>query len=144
MGTRPNFMKIAPIAADLRRRGDRFDHVLVHTGQHYDEAMAGVFFAELGLPAPDHSLGIGSGSHAAQTGAMLTGLEPILVAARPDAVVVYGDTNSTLAGALTAAKLDIPVAHVEAGLRSFDRRMPEELNRIVADHLAHHAAALSP
>src|SRR5690606_35473685 len=102
----------------------------------WDEAMAGSFFGELGLARPDHTLGAGGGSHAEQTARMLTGLEPILAAAQPDAVLVYGDTNSTLAGALTAAKLGIPVAHVEAGLRSFDRRMPEELNRIVADHLA--------
>jgi UDP-N-acetylglucosamine 2-epimerase len=107
-------------------------------------ALAGIFFAELGLPPPDHSLGIAGGSHAAQTGAMLTALEPIVTAERPDAVLVYGDTNSTLAGALVAAKLDVPVAHVEAGLRSFDRRMPEEVNRVVVDHLSRWLFAPTP
>ncbi len=110
--------------------------MFVDTGQHWDDEMAGAFFRDLGLARPDHSLGAGGGGHAEQTAAMLTGLEPILLEARPDAVLVYGDTNSTLAGALAAAKLDIPVAHVEAGLRSFDRRMPEEINRVVADHLS--------
>ena len=112
------------------------DEVFVDTGQHWDEAMAGAFFAELSLARPDHSLGIGGGGHAEQTGRMLIALEPILSSERPDAVLVFGDTNSTLAGALAAAKMGIPVAHVEAGLRSFDRRMPEELNRVVADHLS--------
>ena len=106
--------------------------------------MAGAFFSELGLPRPDHSLAAGGGSHAAQTGRMLTGLEPILEHEHPDAVLVYGDTNSTLAGAVAAAKLGIPVAHVEAGLRSFDRRMPEEVNRVVADHLATWCFAPTP
>ena len=106
--------------------------IFVDTGQHYDEAMAGSFFEELGLARPDHSLGIGGGSHGDQTGRMLIALEPLLRDVAPDAVLIYGDTNSTLAGALAGAKLGIPVAHVEAGLRSFDRRMPEELNRIVA------------
>ena len=114
----------------------RYDDVFVDTGQHWDAAMASDFFTELGLVRPDHSLGAGGGSHAQQTAAMLGGLEPIVVAERPDALLVYGDTNSTLAGALVAAKPEIPVAHVEAGLRSRDRRMPEELNRIVTDHLA--------
>ncbi|MEO8463518.1 MAG: UDP-N-acetylglucosamine 2-epimerase (non-hydrolyzing), partial [Chloroflexota bacterium] len=114
----------------------RHDEVFVDTGQHWDESMAGSFFSELGLARPNYSLGAGGGSHAEQTAVMLLGLEPILIAERPDAVLVYGDTNSTLAGALAAAKLGIPVAHVEAGLRSFDRQMPEELNRVVADHLA--------
>jgi UDP-N-acetylglucosamine 2-epimerase len=118
--------------------------VLVDTGQHYDDELAGQFFAELSLPAPDHALGIGGGGHGEQTGRMLAALEPLLVAERPDAVLVYGDTNSTLAGALAAAKLTIPVAHVEAGLRSFDRRMPEELNRIVADHLSRWCFAPTP
>ena len=109
---------------------------LVDTGQHWDEAMAGAFFRELHLPQPDHSLGVGGGTHAQQTARMLERLEPILVDRAPDAVLVYGDTNSTLVGALAAAKLGIPIAHVEAGLRSFDRRMPEEQNRVVADHLS--------
>jgi len=133
VGTRPQLIKAAALQPALRAR---HAEIFVDTGQHWDEAMAGSFFAELGLARPDHSLGAGGGSHATQTAAMLTGLEPILEAERPDAVLVFGDTNSTLAGALAAVKLGLPVAHVEAGLRSFDRRMPEELNRVVADHLA--------
>lgn len=133
VGTRPQLIKAAALQPALRAR---HVEVFVDTGQHWDDAMAGDFFGELGLARPDHSLGAGGGTHTAQTAAMLLGLEPILVAERPDVVLVFGDTNSTLAGALTAAKLGIPVAHVEAGLRSFDRRMPEELNRVVADHLA--------
>ena len=134
VGTRPQLIKAAVLIPELRRLDK---HVLIDTGQHYDEALAGSFFRELGLPRPDHTLGVGGGSHAEQTARMLLALEPILLAERPDAVLVYGDTNSTLAGALAAAKLGIPVGHVEAGLRSFDRRMPEELNRVVADHLSH-------
>ena len=133
VGTRPQLIKAAALQPVLRAA---CDEVFVDTGQHWDEAMAGAFFAELGLARPDHSLGIGGGGHGEQTGRMLIALEPILTAERPDAVLVFGDTNSTLAGALAAAKLGIPVAHVEAGLRSFDRRMPEELNRVVADHLS--------
>jgi UDP-N-acetylglucosamine 2-epimerase len=133
VGTRPQLIKAAALLPALRRR---HRETFVDTGQHYDEELAGQFFDELDLPAPDHSLGIGGGGHGEQTGRMLLALEPLLRAERPDAVLVYGDTNSTLAGALVAAKLTIPVAHVEAGLRSFDRRMPEELNRIVADHLS--------
>ncbi len=141
VGTRPQLIKAAALLQALRR-----DHreVFIDTGQHYDDALAGVFFGELGLPRPDHALGIGGGSGAEQTGRMLIALEPLLAREAPDAVLVYGDTNSTLAGALTAAKLGIPVAHVEAGLRSFDRRMPEELNRIVADHLARWRFAPTP
>ena len=134
VGTRPQLIKAAALLPALRRR---HDEVFVDTGQHHDEAMAGAFFAELGLPRPDHSLGIGGGTQAEQTGRMLPAIEGVLLAERPDAVLVYGDTNSTLAGALAAAKLGIPVAHVEAGLRSFDRAMPEEVNRVVADHLSH-------
>ena len=141
VGTRPQLIKAAALQPALRAR---HDEVFVDTGQHYDEAMAGAFFAELGLARPDHSLGVGGGSHAEQLAAMLTRLEPILAVGRPDAVLVYGDTNSTLAGALAAAKLGIPVAHVEAGLRSFDRRMPEEVNRVVADHLSRWLFAPTP
>jgi UDP-GlcNAc3NAcA epimerase len=133
VGTRPQLIKAAALQPVLRR-----DHeeVFVDTGQHYDESMAGAFFGELGLARPDHSLGVGGGGAGDQTGRMLIALEPLLRDARPDAVLVYGDTNSTLAGALAGSKAGIPVAHVEAGLRSFDRAMPEELNRIVADHLS--------
>ncbi len=133
VGTRPQLIKAAALVPALRAR---HDEVFVDTGQHYDEAMAGAFFAELGLPRPDRSLGVGGGAQGEQTGRMLAALEPVLVEERPDAVLVYGDTNSTLAGALAAAKLGIPVAHVEAGLRSHDRTMPEEINRVVADHLS--------
>jgi UDP-GlcNAc3NAcA epimerase len=133
VGTRPQLIKAAALQPALR---ERHEEVFVDTGQHWDDALAGSFFNELGLTRPDHSLGIGGGGHAEQTARMLVALEPVLLSERPDAVLVFGDTNSTLAGALTAAKLGLPVAHVEAGLRSFDRRMPEELNRIVADHLS--------
>jgi UDP-N-acetylglucosamine 2-epimerase len=133
VGTRPQLIKAAALVPALRAR---HDEVFVDTGQHYDEPMAGTFFAELGLPRPDHALGIGGGAQGEQTGRMLAALEPVLVDERPDAVLVYGDTNSTLGGALAAAKLGIPVAHVEAGLRSHDRAMPEEINRVVADHLS--------
>ena len=141
VGTRPQVIKAAALSPALRRR---HDEVLVDTGQHWDEAMAGSFFAELGLPRPDHSLGIGGGTQAEQAGQMLPAIESVLLAERPDAVLIYGDTNSTLAGALAAAKLDLPVAHVEAGLRSFDRRMPEEVNRVVADHLSRWLFAPTP
>ena len=141
VGTRPQLIKAAALAPVLRRD---HDEVFVDTGQHWDEAMAGGFFRELDLPRPDHTLGVGGGTHGEQTARMLERLEPILVAERPDAVLVYGDTNSTLVGALAAAKLGIPVAHVEAGLRSFDRRMPEELNRVVADHLLDVALRADP
>ena len=136
VGTRPNMMKIAPIAAELARRGDEFEHVLVHTGQHYDREMSEIFLEELGVGEPDYSLGVGSGSHAQQTAAVMERLEPVLLEVEPDLVLVPGDVNSTMAAALTAAKLLVPIGHVEAGLRSFDRTMPEEINRIVADQLS--------
>jgi UDP-GlcNAc3NAcA epimerase len=133
VGNRPQYVKAAVLSPRLRRVARE---LLLDTGQHYDHELAGLFFEQLALPEPDIALGVGSGSHAAQTAAMLTGVEQALERARPDLVLVYGDTNSTLAGALAAAKLNVPVAHVEAGLRSFDRSMPEEVNRLVADHLA--------
>src|SRR4051794_5742364 len=136
VGTRPNFMKTAPVAAALERRPDEFEHRLVHTGQHYDDAMSTIFLEELGVGQPDVMPGVGSGSHAQQTARMMERLEPVLLEHRPDIVLVPGDVNSTLAAALVAAKLEIPVGHVEAGLRSFDRTMPEELNRIVTDQLS--------
>jgi UDP-N-acetylglucosamine 2-epimerase (non-hydrolysing) len=162
VGTRPNFMKIAPVMRAAERwnaeernaeqgsaeqanaeRADghvaapvRFEQVLVHTGQHYDERMSKVFFHDLDLPVPDHYLEVGSGSHAQQTGAVMEALEPVVERERPDIVVVVGDVNSTLAASLVAAKLCVPIAHVEAGLRSYDRAMPEEVNRVVTDQLS--------
>lgn len=141
VGARPQFIKAAPvsraIAVHNARRPDRsIQEILIHTGQHYDHGMSAVFFAELGLPDPVHHLGVGSGTHGLQTGEMLKRLDAVLLAERPTLTLVYGDTNSTLAGALAAAKMHIAVAHVEAGLRSFNRRMPEEINRVVTDHLS--------
>ncbi|RYP87780.1 UDP-N-acetylglucosamine 2-epimerase (non-hydrolyzing) [Nocardioides guangzhouensis] len=141
-GARPNFPKAAPVVAALARAG--VDQRLVHTGQHYDERMSEVFFRQLGLPEPDVDLGVGSGSQATQTAAAMVALEELFTAAPPRVVVVYGDVNSTLAAALVAAKLQIPVAHVEAGLRSFDTTMPEEVNRLVTDRLSDLLFATSP
>lgn len=135
VGARPEFVQTAPLAREISvRRG--ITGGLIHTGQHYDHEMSKLFFAQLGLPEPLYHLGVGSGSHGVQTGAMLAALDRVYLAERPDVVITHGDTNSTMAAALSAAKLGIPVAHVEAGLRSWNREMPEELNRVVTDHLA--------
>jgi UDP-GlcNAc3NAcA epimerase len=133
VGNRPQFIKAAAVSGPLR---ERHEEVLVHTGQHYDDSLSRVFFAELGLARPDRELGVGGGSNTAQTARMLAGLEPLLLDLAPDAVLVYGDTNSTLAGGLAAAQANVPVVHIEAGMRSFDRAMPEELNRVLVDHLS--------
>ncbi len=133
IGARPQFIKAATVSRQIAQRDD-IEEVLVHTGQHYDANMSDIFFEELGIPRPVHHLGIGGGSHGAMTGRMLAAIEETILAERPDKVLVYGDTNSTLAGALAAVKLHVPVSHVEAGLRSFNRRMPEEINRILTDH----------
>ena len=143
VGTRPNFMKLAPLAREFAKRAD-VEHVVVHTGQHYDAAMSGAFFSDLAIPAPQHSLAVGPGSHAALTAAVLARMEPVLSAEQPDIVLVYGDVNSTIAAALAAAKMNLKVAHVEAGLRSRDRTMPEELNRLLTDQLADLLFAPSP
>jgi UDP-N-acetylglucosamine 2-epimerase (non-hydrolysing) len=136
VGTRPNFVKMAPVIAAMRRRAPDGRHAIVHTGQHYDRLMSEVFLDELGVPAPDHMLGVGSGTHGEQTARVIERLEPVLAEERPDVVLVPGDVNSTLAAALTAAKLEIRLGHVESGLRSFDRSMPEEINRVLADQLS--------
>ena len=136
VGTRPNFVKMAPVIAATRERFGPDANVVVHTGQHYDRAMSAVFLEELGVGEPDHMLEVGSGSHGEQAARVLERLEPVLERERPDLVLVPGDVNSTLAAALCAARSGIPVAHVESGLRSFDREMPEEINRIVTDHLS--------
>src|SRR5713101_5108098 len=135
-GARPNFMKVAPIVAAMRRRHDEFQPLLVHTGQHYDKAMSEAFFRDLEMPEPDVYLGVGSGSQAAQTAAIMQAFEPVVIKEEPDWVIVVGDVNSTLACALVCAKLGIKVAHVEAGLRSRDRTMPEEINRLLTDQIA--------
>ena len=136
IGARPNFVKMAPVIASMRARLPESSHVLVHTGQHYDRAMSDVFLEELGVPDPDHMLGVGSASHAVQTARVMERIEGVMLEERPDVVIVPGDVNSTLAATLVAAKLGIRVAHLEAGLRSFDRTMPEEVNRIVADEFS--------
>src|SRR5438309_4732561 len=134
VGARPNFMKIAPLLWEMQRRG--LSSYLVHTGQHYDERMSKLFFEELNIPRPDIDLEVGSASHAVQTAEVMKRFEPVVLRERPDAVVVVGDVNSTLACALTAVKLGVPVAHVEAGLRSLDRSMPEEINRLLTDAIS--------
>jgi UDP-GlcNAc3NAcA epimerase len=134
VGARPQFIKAGPLSKAIAAHGH--EEILVHTGQHYDARLSDVFFTELQLPVPRHHLGIGSAGHGVQTGSMLAAIEPLLLQDKPDVLLVFGDTNSTLAGALAAAKLHIPVAHVEAGLRSFNRRMPEEINRIMTDHVS--------
>ncbi|MFG2504308.1 non-hydrolyzing UDP-N-acetylglucosamine 2-epimerase [Streptomyces rubiginosohelvolus] len=134
VGARPQLVKLAPVAAAFAQTDHQ--HVIVHTGQHYDADLSDVFFSGLGIPDPDVHLGVGSGSHGVQTGSVLSALDPVLDAEQPDWVLVYGDTNSTIAGALSAVKQHLPVAHLEAGLRSFNRRMPEEHNRVLTDHCA--------
>ncbi|MBS1863387.1 MAG: UDP-N-acetylglucosamine 2-epimerase (non-hydrolyzing) [Actinobacteria bacterium] len=136
IGTRPNFVKTAPVIAAMRERHPDGHHVIVHTGQHYDRAMSEIFFEELGVPTPDHMLEVGSGTHAVQTARTMERLEPVILAEQPDLLVVPGDVNSTLAAVLVASKLQLPIAHVESGLRSFDMTMPEEVNRIVADRFS--------
>jgi len=144
VGTRPNFVKTAPVIGALRERLPEGRHALVHTGQHYDRLMSEVFLEELGVPEPDYMLEVGSGSHAEQAARVMERLEPVLAEERPDLAIVPGDVNSTMAAALTAAKMRIPVAHIESGLRSFDRTMPEELNRVLADHVSDHLFIHSP
>jgi UDP-N-acetylglucosamine 2-epimerase (non-hydrolysing) len=143
VGTRPNFMKLAPVARAFAARED-VEHIIVHTGQHYDAMMSGAFFDELEIPPPQYALGVGSGTHTETTARVMQKLEPVLVHERPDLVLVYGDVNSTVAAAMTAAQRGIRVVHVEAGLRSRDRTMPEELNRLVTDHIADVLLAPSP
>jgi UDP-N-acetylglucosamine 2-epimerase (non-hydrolysing) len=144
VGARPNFMKVAPVMRAMAARGTRFEQRLVHTGQHYDEAMSQVFFDELGIAPPDDNLEVGSKSHAAQTAEIMLRFEPVIEAFRPDWLVVVGDVNSTMAATLVASKLGVRTAHVEAGLRSFDRGMPEEINRLVTDALAELLLTPSP
>ncbi|OGC91172.1 MAG: UDP-N-acetylglucosamine 2-epimerase [candidate division Zixibacteria bacterium RBG_16_53_22] len=135
-GARPNFIKAAPLLKELRKNPDRFSSILIHTGQHYDHKLSQLFFEQLHMPDPDIYLGVGSGSHARQTADIMIGLEKVFLDMRPDLIVVFGDVNSTMAAAIVAAKLCLKIAHVEAGLRSFDHAMPEEINRIVTDRLS--------
>ncbi len=136
VGARPQFIKAAAVSRTIAKVPDRLTEVMVHTGQHFDNNMSAVFFNELEIPAPAHNLEISSGTHGSMTGRMLVAVEQVMLAEKPDWVLIYGDTNSTLAGALAAAKLHIPVAHVEAGLRSFNLRMPEEVNRVLSDRVS--------
>ena len=131
IGARPQFIKCAPVSRVLR---EKVVEILVHSGQHYDDNMSNIFFEQLAIPKPDYNLNVGSGSHAQQTASIMIKLEEVILKNMPDLVIIYGDTNSTLAGAIVAAKLHIPLAHIEAGLRSYNKKMPEELNRITADH----------
>jgi len=135
VGSRPNFIKIAPLIDELKRI-DKFNYILLHTGQHYDFEMSRIFFQELKIPKPNYNLGVGSGSHAYQTAKIMERLEPIILKEKPNLIIVVGDVNSTLVGALVAAKLNIPVGHIEAGLRSYDKTMPEEINRLLTDHIS--------